>query len=248
MFHVPVHTAAWKKTLNSLVELRDAAETRNMLTLSQSTLYDPDIGIDLTRTHQGMLALDHQELIMRLPPLSKEQVPPDQRHFVDEITAKRGYLADAFATMLYSPAAAARVAAVGSYIKFESDLDPRLRQLAILVAGLEGSSQYEFSHHSRRAREEIGIPEPVLEAIRDGDLPSGMKPTETSVVRYAQELTRHRKVSDEVFETVLEQLGPAATVDLTVVICYFTMLGYLWNALDVELEPQVEPALPGSST
>ena len=185
---------------------------------------------------------------MRLPPLSKEQVPPDQRHLVDEITARRGYLADAFATMLYSPAAAARVAAVGGYIKFDSDLDPRLKQLAILVAGLEGGSQYEFSHHARRAREEMGIPESVIEAIRDGSVPQGLKPSETSVVRYAQELTRDREVSDETFEAVLEQLGPPALVDLTVVICYFTMLGYLWNALDVELEPQVEPALPGSRT
>ena len=182
---------------------------------------------------------------MRLPPLSRGEVPPPERHLVDEITARRGYLARAFATMLHSPAAAARVAAVGSYIKFDSDLDPLLKQLAILVAGRESSSQYEFSHHVGRARQ-MGIPEPVIESIRDGVVPPGLEPAETDVVRYAQELTRDREVSDKTFAAALERLGPAAVVDLTVVLGYFTMLSYLWNALDVELEPQVEPALPSA--
>ncbi len=182
-------------------------------------------------------------MTMRLPPLSRAEVPEDERHFVDEITAQRGYLASSFATMLHSPAAAARVAAVGSYIKFDSDLDPLLKQLAIFAVARESGSQYEFSHHIRRARD-MGITETVIESVSDGVVPAGLGPAETAVVRYAQELTRNRKVSDETFSAVLDEIGAAATVDLTVVVCYFTMLSYLWNALGVELEPSVEPVLP----
>ena len=156
----------------------------------------------------------------RVTYLSREDVPEPQRHLVDEITAKRGHLVHIFAALLNSPGAAARVASVGSYIRFEAGLDPQVRELAILAAAHANGCQYEFTHHAPVARE-AGVRDEAIAALLQGTAPDGLEPDEAVVVRYVQELLRDRKVT---YAAVLNRFGLKALVDLTVLVGYYTML------------------------
>ncbi len=175
--------------------------------------------------------------------LSRDDVPSSQRHLVDGITAKRSRLAHPFAALLHSPEAAARVASVGSYVRFESGLDAQVRELAILATARANGSQYEFTYHVPLARR-AGVSEEAIVALQQDTAPDGLAPEERLVVHYVQELLRDRKVSDATYTAAQKRFGLKALVDLTVLVGYYTMLAYVMHALEVELEPDVAPLLP----
>ena len=179
----------------------------------------------------------------RVAYLSREDVPPSLRHLVDEITAKRGRLARPFAALLHSPEAAARVASVGSYVRFEAGLDAWVRELAILATARANGSQYEFTHHVDLARQ-AGVREEAIVALRQGAAPEALESEESLAVRYVQELLHDRKISDATYIAAQERFGLKALVNLTVLVGYYTMLAYVMHALEVELEPDVAPLLP----
>jgi alkylhydroperoxidase family enzyme len=52
-----------------------------------------------------------------------------------------------FKALVNSPKAARAFSGLGSYIRYGSKLDPRLRELAILQVGWLARSPYEWSHH-----------------------------------------------------------------------------------------------------
>ena len=55
--------------------------------------------------------------------------------------------------LVNSPGMARVFNGIGGYIRFESKLDPRLRELAILQVGRPERSEYEFIHHVKIGRE-----------------------------------------------------------------------------------------------
>ena len=69
----------------------------------------------------------------RLPEVQREDLPADQQNFYDGIAQTRGEVRGPFAMLLHSPDVASRIAHVGTYIRFETTLEPPMRELAILT-------------------------------------------------------------------------------------------------------------------
>lgn len=180
----------------------------------------------------------------RVPYVSREDLAPDIRHIYDQIAQERGQVADHFKALLNSPVVAARIAAVGEYIRFQSRLDPVVRELATLTVARELNSQYVWTHHEPLARS-AGVQESVIQAIKERRAPKGLLPREAVFVQYTQELLRNRRVGDATFQGVAHLLGTTGTTDLTVTIGYYAMLAYFQAAFEVELEPGLTPLLPG---
>ena len=180
----------------------------------------------------------------RVPYIAKEDLAPESQHIYDHIAQTRAGVPRTFGALLNSPVAANRVAALGEYLRFQSKLDPAVRELAILATARELNSQYVWTHHEPEARR-AGVAESVIEALRDRRAPKGLQPKEAVFVQYAQELLRNRRVSDATFQGVAHLLGTHGTTDLTVNIGYYAMQAYLQAALEVELEPELTPLLSG---
>ena len=180
----------------------------------------------------------------RVPYPTREDLPPEKRHIYDEMAQNRGGVALSLRSLLGNPEAAAKVAAVGAYIRFESSLKPALRELAILTTAREANGQYEWTHHEPLARK-AGLGDAAIAAVRDGKAPAGLTPEEATVVRYARELGRTRGVSDPTFEAARKTFGLPGVIDLTVAVGYYLMLFHVLQAFQVELEPELEPLLPG---
>ena len=82
----------------------------------------------------------------RLPHRTRADLPPeDQDLLARDINLMR--------IMSHSPGAARVFHALGRYIRYDSPLDPRLRELAILQVGWLARSDYEFSHHVKIGRD-----------------------------------------------------------------------------------------------
>lgn len=117
---------------------------------------------------------------IRLPP---ESLGPEQRSLYDTIvygprggagapfalTNADGSLRGPFAAMLLAPAIGDPVQKLGSALRFQSSLDARLREVAILVVARELASVFERDAHEAVARR-IGMTDGELSAIARNDL------------------------------------------------------------------------------
>ena len=73
---------------------------------------------------------------------SKSQVPLEGRAAVDGIVKSRGSLQGPFTVFLHAPELAGRVAHLGAYVRFEGELDMRVRVLAAMTVARELDAVY----------------------------------------------------------------------------------------------------------
>ncbi len=179
----------------------------------------------------------------KVPLPTRDDIPPDKQRIYDEIAGTRGSVLNVFRTLLNSPDAASAVANLGAYIRYRSPLDPAIRETAILATAREMNVAYEWAHHEPVARE-VGVRGEVIEAIRSGRAPMGLPPKEGVFVQAAKELVHEGALGDATFRAVEHLLGPAQTIDLIVLVGYYSMLGRMLASLDVELDEGASANLP----
>ena len=99
----------------------------------------------------------------RLPYISRDDLPQDKQPIYDRIAKTRASveskheLPRSFQALLNSPDAADVVAAVGEYLRFNSPLDPVIRETAILAVAHELNSEYEWAQRSGSGNLNRGI-------------------------------------------------------------------------------------------
>jgi 4-carboxymuconolactone decarboxylase len=133
-----------------------------------------------------------------------------------------------FLPLLRSPALLERVAKLGEYLRFDSVLDARIRELATCIAARHVSNQFEWAMHAPLAVK-AGVAPEAIEALRLGSRPRGLAADEEDVLDFAQELLFRHGVSDVTYEAALGRWGEQGVVELTVLLGYFTMVSWLMN-------------------
>ena len=164
--------------------------------------------------------------------VEKDQLPEANQDTIDYLVKTRGAVSPGFAAILNSPEAAARIAHLGSFIRFESSLPARIRELAALAASRELGGTYEQTIHTRDVRN-LGGPESTVEAVNVGAALDGVDEEDALPVLCARELLRHHELSDSTFEAARKRLGHQGVVDLLVTVGYYGMLACLHNGLQV---------------
>lgn len=178
---------------------------------------------------------------MRLPDLG--DLSPRQQEIADRIAGRRGAVRGPFRIWLRSPELCEKVDALGAYCRFESSLDPRLRELSLLVAARRFDAQYSWNAHVDKAVE-AGVARESVDAIARGEEPWFAKSDEEAVYRFGTEILRDHFVGDATFARVLDELGEPGLVDLIGSLGNFSMLAMLLNACEVDLQPDRTPPFP----
>src|SRR5215470_5182427 len=180
----------------------------------------------------------------RLPDLTRDQLPLEDRQYYDAIAGSRGgSVRGPYGVLLHSPDLATRVAHTGTYVRFDLDLPETLKELIILATAREIQSQYEFAAHARLARQ-AGLAESTIQAVATGTAPQGLSGEEAFLVRYVQELLRHHKISDATFNAVQERYGTQKTVEITALVGHYLLVGQILIAFEVDLPAGVTPEIP----
>jgi alkylhydroperoxidase family enzyme len=113
----------------------------------------------------------------RIPALTRESLPPDKRPIYDASGQSRGQVSDPFPVLLNSPEVASRIAALGHDLRYESTLQPMIRELAIMTVAHEFDCQYTWTSHEPLVRQ-AGVRDEAIRRVlfrcdpRDGLLPS----------------------------------------------------------------------------
>jgi len=173
----------------------------------------------------------------RLPYLDEEDLAGDDKDIV-----KRGM--NLHRILAHSPEAARRYSGLARYMRFDSDLDPRLREMAILQVGYLAESPYDYSHHLRLGRE-IGVTDDDVKAIEDETAgnDSGLPDLDRAVLRGAREMSVGMNLNDATFETLRAHLGESDIVDLVMTIAFYNGAVRLLGALQIDVEPAFQPEL-----
>ena len=167
----------------------------------------------------------------------KDGLAPEQAELYDWIVESRGTLVRPFQVLLHAPRQAEHIARLGHVVRFESGLDGASRELAILATGRAHGCRYVWDTHLGIARREGVRPEAIDHL--DGT-PGDLSPREASILDVVREMCSSSPLSASTFARVEAELGTEGVVELSVLIGYYTMLGYAMSAFDVCALPGCE--------
>ncbi len=125
---------------------------------------------------------------------------------------------------------------MGNALLYRCELDPVLRELAILRVGRLSRAAYEVFQHERIARE-AGMAEEKIAALRDATAGApAFNDTEKAVLRFTDDVVRNVRASDKNLKAVHAFLSPGAVVELTLTIGYYMMVCRFLETTGVEGE------------
>ena len=127
----------------------------------------------------------------RTPTVTRESVPEREREAFDAFVANRGEIPTTGpgSVILNAPEVAQRALGLAQYLRTDTSLNPRIRELAMLLAARENDCQFIWNAHAPAARRE-GLRDEIVDALRDKqDLP-GLADDEAAVVNYGREFFR----------------------------------------------------------
>lgn len=173
----------------------------------------------------------------RINYLSKSDLKPeDQALLAREINLNRA--------LVNSPGAARAFSRLGGFIRNESKLDPRLREMAILQVGFVARSRYEYSHHIKIGRD-FGVSDDDIRAIAEESAgnDSTLDALPKAVLRAAREMAAGPGASAETFAVLKGQLDAECLTDLVVTIAFYCGVVRLLETLDIDVEDEYLPYL-----
>jgi 4-carboxymuconolactone decarboxylase len=140
----------------------------------------------------------------RMPEIPLDKMSPAQRSIADAImSGPRQRMSGPFNAWLRSPELADRLQKVGEYVRFNTSLDKRVNEMAILMTAQAWGSQYEWYAHAPLALK-AGLDPAIIAAIGAGRRPDNMKDDEAIVWEFTTQLRRDHDVDDAIYAKALE--------------------------------------------
>ena len=160
----------------------------------------------------------------RMATIPLDKMAPAQRSVADAImSGPRKSIGGPFNAWLRSPELADRLQKVGEYIRFNTSLDKRVNEMAIIMTAQAWGSQYEWHAHAPLALK-AGLDPAIVAAIGAGKKPDNMKDDEAIVWEFSTQLRRDHGVDDAIYARALEKFGEAGIMDLVAVNGYYDVV------------------------
>jgi 4-carboxymuconolactone decarboxylase len=178
----------------------------------------------------------------RMPEIPLDKMSAAQRSVADAImSGPRQGMGGPFNAWLRSPELADRLQKVGEYVRFNSSLDKRINEMAILMTAQAWSSQYEWYAHAPLALK-AGLDPAIIAAIGAGRKPDNMRDDEAIVWEFTTQLRRDHGVDDAIYAKALEKFGERGVIDLIGVNGYYDVVSMTLNVAQVK--PPADAELP----
>jgi len=179
----------------------------------------------------------------RFKPLSLDQLSPAQAKLrAALIGSKRGTVRGPFIPLMYSPELGDRIRHLGDFVRFEGLLPPRLKEIVILATARHWSADYMFAVH-REMSAATGLDRAVVDAIAQGNRPSGLTPQEQAAYDFTVELLRTGRVDDPGFAAAHRHFAEQGVIELLGLVGFYAALALLLNTARVLL-PEGGEKLP----
>lgn len=207
-----------------------------------------DTGRVAAAAHMSDLPKDiHPETRSRLTQVQREQLDEQGKRVYDSVLDPRrptlaGFQGPA-GIWLHSPRLGEPIREFNRILRMEVPLEPRLRELAILVTARELDNQFEWTAHEPAALKE-GLDPEIIEVVKHRRPAGSMPEREAAIVRFGRELIGARKVRSETYARTLELFGETGVVDLAALMANYALTAVMLTAFDQQLHEGQKPLLP----
>ena len=165
----------------------------------------------------------------RLPLPAADAMTEAQRAAAQALTnGPRKGVFGPFVPLLHSPVLMERIGVLGEYLRFESALDARVRELVTCAVARELGNQFEWIVHAPAAMK-AGVAAEAIEALRLGRRAAPLADDEQVALDLALELLRHDGVSEPTYAAAEARFGRQGVVDLSALVGYFAMVCWIMN-------------------
>ena len=172
----------------------------------------------------------------RVPYLSHQDSTAETEAVWRRVEAERKQpTGNIFLALAHAPALLDAFLSYANAVRDESDLDPKLRELAILTVGHATNSEYEIAHHQSHARK-AGVTSEQLAAIADFRTADVFDDLERAVMSLAEESTLKVDVSADVWAAARAHLSDKQMVELTLNIAWYNSGVRIMGLLAIDLE------------
>jgi 4-carboxymuconolactone decarboxylase len=158
----------------------------------------------------------------------------------DRIRQRRGGTLTALdGVLLHSPEFADGWNSMLGAVRGQSTLPPDVRELVILRVAARNNADYEWRAHEPVARQ-AGLGDDQIAAIglggggAGGGSGAGLTPAQWAALAYADAMTMHVTVPDEIFQALRAHFDDRQVLELTVTVAAYNMVSRVLVALAVQ--------------
>lgn len=141
-----------------------------------------------------------------------------------------------FIPLLQSPVLMERIGSLGEYLRFDSTLDARVRELVTCAVARHVGNQFEWVVHATAAAK-AGVSADAIEALRLGRRAAPLAEDEQIALDFAQELLNHDGVSQPTYAAAESRFGQPTVVELSALVGYFAMVCWVMNVAHTPVKP-----------
>jgi len=182
----------------------------------------------------------------RIAPLGPEQWTPQQRELIAPQKRPDGSVMNLYATILQHPALYGPRITFGTFIRTETSLPPKTRELLIMRTAFLVGAEYEWAHHVEYARA-AGFTNDEIARIASGANAPGWNEEQKAVLRAADELRREAFISGATWSALSKHYNNKQLVEIIFTVGGYSMTGLAINSFGIQTEPGY-PRFPQPST
>jgi 4-carboxymuconolactone decarboxylase len=147
----------------------------------------------------------------------------------------RARLGEVYVRMLNNPGVAAKVGALGEYLRFHGSLPDAVRELVILRFSTRQRYGYEWAHHQRPAKL-AGVSQDTIDALTAGQIPENLPDASQAALEAVDAVAAKRSIPAEVQRRFVDAYGNAGIVELVVLCGLYSIMGCMCTAFDIDIE------------
>lgn len=184
----------------------------------------------------------------RFPQLTPDQLSDAQKRLAEQVMKVSSVgIGGPYNLLLRSPVLGQRLFDLFDYLRWNTSVDLRLNEFAILIVGRQWRSQVEWFAHVPIALK-AGLSADIITELKANKRPSKMAEDEAVVYDFVTELTTTHKVSDATFARARKIFSDQQIVDLTAVSGNYIMVAMILAMAEQTVPPgKEEPFKPGEA-
>lgn len=179
----------------------------------------------------------------RLEMLREDAMSADQIAACQEAVAGiRGSVPTPMIAWLRNSELARRAQRLGELLRFQTTLEPRLSELAILVCARHWTAHVEWTAHKREALKAGLSPQVISEIARRG-APKFSDEQEAIVFDASTALLSKGRLPASLYSKAMDRIGERGMVELVAIVGYYSLVALTLNAFELGIPASIAPEL-----
>jgi len=171
-----------------------------------------------------------------------ERTPEERAVCEEAVSGLRGRVPAPMIAWLKNPEMARRGQRLGELLRYQTVLEPRLSELAILVTARHWTAHYEWTVHKREGLK-AGMDPEVVAAIAARREPILGDARERAVYDVSTTLLSTRRVPEALYRRGIETLGERGMVELVGILGYYALVAMTLNVFEIGLPEAFAPEI-----